>query len=213
MSGFGLHQPARGNSFFANFALLELYSRSELDTVPGRSGVLLNSTYDRLLTFADQKTSNTLLLGFYDFPWPHLDNGSIGGSNDNFTNSIRLEGTNITVAGNGANATLENSGSDLLGQDRLVFLGGAVHEPCKLHDVPTYAGESVSVFTGPAVDHLQRLPRVQYAENAFVGIEGTIYHIQVDTTGYGDDFSLALSATPLPIAGNDSFSNAFVMKG
>ena len=60
--------------------------------------------------------------------------------NDNFTNSIRLEGTNITVAGNGANATLENSGSDLLGQDRLVFLGGAVHEPCKLHDVPTYAG-------------------------------------------------------------------------
>ncbi len=28
--------------------------------------------------------------------------------NDNFTNSIRLEGTNITVAGNGANATLEN---------------------------------------------------------------------------------------------------------
>ena len=109
MSVFGLHQPARGNSFFANFALLGLYWRSELDTVPGRSGVLLNiCTYYRLLTFADQKTSNTLLLGFYDFPWPHLDNGSIGGSNDNFTNSIRLEGTNITVAGNGANATLEN---------------------------------------------------------------------------------------------------------
>ena len=72
MSGFGLHQPARGNSFFANFALLGLYWRSELDTVPGRSGVLLNSTYDRLLTFAAQKTSNALLLDFYDFPWPHL---------------------------------------------------------------------------------------------------------------------------------------------
>ncbi len=58
MTGFGLHQPARGNSFFPNFALSGLYSRSELDTVPGRSGVLLNSTYDRLLTFAAQKASN-----------------------------------------------------------------------------------------------------------------------------------------------------------
>jgi len=137
--------------------------------------------------------------------------------NDNFTNSIRLEGTNITVAGNGANATLENGELTLdpTYSAKTVWYSWVAPftSRASFMTFPPILGESVSVFTGPAVDHLQRLPRVQYAENAFVGIEGTIYHIQVDTTGYGDDFSLALSATPLPIAGNDSFSNAFVMKG
>jgi len=102
--------------------------------------------------------------------------------NDNFTNSIRLEGTNITVAGNGANATLEKGEPTLdpTYSAKTVWYSWVAPftSRASFMTFPPMLGESVSVFTGPTLDHLQRHPRVQYAENAFVGIEGTIYHIQ-----------------------------------
>ena len=137
--------------------------------------------------------------------------------NDSFTNSFKLEGTNITVVGNGGNATLENGEPTLdpTTTTKTVWYSWVApfNSRASFMLFPPLLGESVSIFTGPTVDHLQRLPRVQYAENAFVGMEGTVYHIQVDTTWFGEDFPFSLSATPLPMAGNDSFSNAFVMKG
>ena len=122
--------------------------------------------------------------------------------NDNFTDGITLDGTNVTVAGNGANATLENGELTLdpTYSTKTVWYSWVppFTSRASFMTFPPVLGQSVSVFTGPTVDHLQRLPRVPYADNAFVGMEGTIYHIQVDTTGYGNDFSFSLSADPLP---------------
>jgi hypothetical protein len=135
-------------------------------------------------------------------------------SNDNLTNSSRLLGTNVTVSGTSAGASLEageqkvftnNGGTTVWYSWTAPFLASVY-----LRTESQHAHKSIGVFTGDRVDNL----KLMATANTFLAYPGTTYHFQIDSSSVVTGaFTFSLRAFGIPNATNDHFANAMQLGG
>jgi hypothetical protein len=136
--------------------------------------------------------------------------------NDMFSNSVHLEGTNVTASGDAIAASSEPG--EPPSEGRTVWYSWAAPTAGKavVHIIgPTRY--TMGVYLGPTVDHLQ-LVRTGYGALDFLAIGGKVYHIQVAAPAVGyaaglGEFELGIDLTPCATAPNDDFNNAYSMDG
>jgi hypothetical protein len=126
--------------------------------------------------------------------------------NDNFANSIHIEGTNATVHGNPAACTFE-PGEPNPGATNTVWFswlapitGRVAFSPAATTDAP------MAVYTG---SDLSQLKTVRLVSGGFLAEQGTVYHFQYAGSGA---FDLSLSVSPFEPCSNDMFASAAVLK-
>lgn len=152
-------------------------------------------------TYAVQVGGNTSAGNF------RIDVRFHSGSNDFFSGSEHLEGTNMTYYGNFSLATPEPN-EPASGSPKTVWVSWAAPFTGPFLEISLatapYA-QYLRVFTGPSVEHLQELP------SGAIAVEGTVYHFQI--SGDADDFLFRLRAEPFQSADNDHFANAATVSG
>lgn len=126
--------------------------------------------------------------------------------NDNFANSIHLEGTNATVHGDPAACTFE-PGEPNPGATNTVWFswlapitGRAAFSPAATLEAP------MAVYMGAALDQIKA---VRLVSGGFLAEQGTVYHFQYAGSGA---FDLSLSVSPFEPCNNDMFASAVVLK-
>jgi hypothetical protein len=139
--------------------------------------------------------------------------------NDSFTNSIHLEGTNISGTGTVLEGTGEPGEPDhryhtffqMTGETAwwswaAPFTGRAV-----IGNVNPF-NHQVGVYTGPAVDRLQRVYRSSFNSSwSFKAQQGVVYHFAFERKVGGDPaVNFLLILTPFPTnSPNDNFADAY----
>lgn len=130
-------------------------------------------------------------------------------TNDAFASSTRFEGTSFAYAGNFTTATLE-PGEPQSGHANTIWISWVPPFTGRARFTRSVVGwaPSVVVYTGPTVEHLQRVRVVDMANSRydFLAVEGTVYHFQV--SGRSDECTLSLQLLAWKPATNDFFANA-----
>ena len=138
---------------------------------------------------------------------------STAGPNDNFTDSVHLEGTNVTAHGDPAAATFEPNEPNPGGTNTIWFSWAApVTGRASFSPGPVWWGP-MAVYTGPTLSGLTavRLVAVGNGVFSFLAEEGTVYHFQY--AGGAGDFTLSVQVEPLGPCSNDNFAEALLVKG
>ncbi len=135
------------------------------------------------------------------------------GANDNFANSIHLEGTNVTSHGDPVAATFEPDEPNP-GETNTIWFSWAAPATGRATFSPGPVWwQPMAVYTGPTLNRLTavRLVGVGNGVFGFLAEEGTVYHFQY--AGGAGDFTLSLQLAPLGSCSNDNFADALLVKG
>jgi hypothetical protein len=137
-------------------------------------------------------------------------------NNDSFADAVQLEGSSLAVTGRTVGATQE-SGEPAAAPNspgHTVWYSWVADCTARVRPVPSAPNSTpvLAVYTGPALDHLTRVPMSVYRPFEFVAIKDTVYNFQVDGSG-SENFTLNLSRTPILPAVNDNFADAVQLCG
>ena len=133
-------------------------------------------------------------------------------SNDNFADSVHLEGTNVTAHGDPTACTFEPNEPNP-GATNTVWFSWVAPVTGRVWFSPgPNVGLPMAVYTGPTLD---RLTAVRLVSNdngvfCFLAREGTVYHFQYSG---GGAFDLSVHVEPYGPCTNDDFASAQVIKG
>lgn len=143
-----------------------------------------------------------------------LDTTFFSLTNDFFSGSTRLEGTNINYIGNVTAATLEPDEPNP-GYSNTIWVSWAAPSTGRARFSRTVVGwaQPVNVYTGATLEHLQpvRIVGLVNGRTDFLAVEGTVYHFQI--SGQGDECNLSIQLFPWITATNDFFNSAHPVTG
>lgn len=135
--------------------------------------------------------------------------------NDNFSDSVHLEGTNVTSSGNFAAATLESNEPHPNGSNTVWVSWAAPATGRAQFNLATAPQRHYwALYTGPTVNQLQMVRTIGLGNSifAFLAVEGTVYHFQICGDGTYD-YNFSLQLTPFGPCLNDNFADAELIKG
>lgn len=199
---------------------IALYEGSELGSLVATFPTTTSPLTFTLLSgrhYVLQLASGSVSVGNFTLDTEYVDTFLEAAPNDSFTNSIHLEGASVAVAGNNAVASMElNEVPPLAGSvGRTVWyswvapLSGRI----TIRSHCDYFFQGLAVYTGPTLDHLQRVGVGKEAA-IFMAEAGTVYHIQVDgMDNKWGDFTMKIDSVAFQPALNDAFDHATPING
>lgn len=133
-------------------------------------------------------------------------------AHDDFSNAVRLEGTNVALYSSNVGATRElfepTSATNLAGQTLWYAWKAPFTARVKITWLNGSIGTERAIYEGPCLDRLQPVASGS-GTFYFLALEGTDYYVQLDSfTGQSGTLSLSLTAQPLLRPANDDFANA-----
>jgi hypothetical protein len=134
-------------------------------------------------------------------------------TNDNFSASVQLSGTNITYSGDLSGATFELNEPVSDGTNTVWVSWTAPESGTVTAKLPSFSFDW-AVFTGPAVSNLMQVPVVPYYSNSlsrFWAFEGVVYHFQF--SGSVGGFTFSFQSQPEGVCVNDDFADAELVMG
>ncbi len=142
--------------------------------------------------------------------------------NDNFTNSIPIIGTNISVTGSFVGGTVEPNEipPEASGMSGLLTIWYSWVAPASgranIDTVPFSISQRICVYVGTDLANLKRVPFVPRTFfPSFLVTEGTVYHLQIGGSADNGDTSVTLNLELRSevSSDNDDFSEAALLRG
>lgn len=201
----------------ADFApFLTVYAGSNFATLSPTGGMdaLASEAYpvEAGLDYYVQLGADDVTYGQYSLT-AQFNSQSLMPTNDMFDDSAQVFGTNIVFYGNFAAATSEPDEPPSQASNTVwvawvpPFTGRAYY-----YMNPTGQPQYVNVYTGPSLTLLQSVRiSTAFAVRSFLAVQDTVYYFQF--SGGNDTFLWSLSLSPLDLAANDNFTNAFTAAG
>src|ERR1017187_9877154 len=136
-------------------------------------------------------------------------------TNDNFSDSVQLSGTNIVYSGNFDGAVME-AGEPFNGASNTVWMSWAApsngYVVVNMATTPQF--QYYAIYSGSSVDQLQPVNLAAIGYNSiyrFMAFEGVVYRFQF--SGGADNFTFNLQFQPFGPCTNDNFTNAQPIAG
>lgn len=137
-------------------------------------------------------------------------------TNDNFTSSVQLSGTNISYAGDVTGATLEPNEPAGGGTNTVWMSWSPPGSGAVITTLPHWSQKHAwAIYTGSSVDNLQPVSVVPLYANSlcrFWAAEGTVYHFQFAGEA-ASSFTFDFQFQAAGVCSNDNFADAELVRG